>query len=692
MSLCATLVILVPKKDVIYHQIRWLLMPFGLSKALNTFMRLMNHVLRRLLGKCVVVYFDDILIYSTCLDYHLLHMRSVLEILRKKTLFSNVEKCVLCTQEVDEEKVKTIQDWPTHKTVGELRSFHGLASFYRWFVKEFSTIATLLNETSFKLECDASSVGIGVVILQEGHLIAYFSEKLKGTQLDYSTYDQELYALTWQHCLLPKEFVIHSNHEALKHLRGQGNLNKKHTKWVEFLEQFPYVIKHKQGNTNLVPFAICVHMTFNDFFRHDGFLFKGKKLCVPMNSIRQLLVRETHEGVLVGHFGELKTLDILSEHFYWPHEEGFLGISPRFFKMAHFIPCHKSGDASHVANLFFRNMVRLHGLSRNIVSDKDTKFLGHFWTSLWSKLETMLLYSTTCHPQMDGQTEVVNRTLGHLLRYFVKKSLRDWEDWILHVEFAYNRVFNSTTSYSPFVLAYGFNPLFPLDLPHLPIMPNCVNEEGLSRAQFVQRLYDKARLNMERKGEQYAKTTNKGRKEVFFKEGDLRFPHLRKYKLLPRKDDLFKIIKKINDNAYKVEIPQEFGASTSFNVINLTPYAAGTQALNLRSNSLQKRENDAYMKRHSQEDEVEEATPALEGPMTRGRLKNIHKKVCQMLPLLLDKERTHEGCIIYHLSSYLHDNIGLRSLGPKPFSVVYLFIVVRFPNFGSYNGLSSERF
>ncbi|RDX96232.1 Retrovirus-related Pol polyprotein from transposon 17.6, partial [Mucuna pruriens] len=105
----------------------WLLMPFGLSKNINTFI---------LIGKCVVVYFDDILIYSTCLDDHLLHVRSVLEILRKEILFAKV----------DEEKVKVIQDWPTHKTVGELRSFHGLASFYRRFVKEFSTIAALLNE------------------------------------------------------------------------------------------------------------------------------------------------------------------------------------------------------------------------------------------------------------------------------------------------------------------------------------------------------------------------------------------------------------------------------------------------------------------------------------------------------------------------------------------------------------------
>ncbi|RDY06481.1 Retrovirus-related Pol polyprotein from transposon 17.6, partial [Mucuna pruriens] len=211
----------------------WLVMPFGLTNTSSTLMRLMNHVLRSLIGKCVFVYFDDILIYSTCLNDHLLHVRSLLEILRKETLFANLEKCcpgfVVGSHgvKVDREKVKAIQEWSTPTTVGEVKSYHGLASF--------SSLTTLLNDVIkkcrfhapilalpnflkyFELECDASRVGIGAMLLQEGHPIAYFSKKLK-----------ELYAFvralqTWQHYLLPKEFVIHSDHEALKYLRGKGN-------------------------------------------------------------------------------------------------------------------------------------------------------------------------------------------------------------------------------------------------------------------------------------------------------------------------------------------------------------------------------------------------------------------------------------------------------------------------------------
>uniref|UniRef100_A0A8R7QT01 Integrase catalytic domain-containing protein n=1 Tax=Triticum urartu TaxID=4572 RepID=A0A8R7QT01_TRIUA len=98
----------------------------------------------------------------------------------------------------------------------------------------------------------------------------------------------------------------------------------------------------------------------------------------------------------------------------------------------------------------------LHGVPRTIVSDHDTKFLSYFWKTLWAKLGTKLLFSTTCHPQMDGQTEVVNGTLSMMLRAVLKKNLKMWEECLPHVEFAYNRAVHSTTNFSSFEIVYGF--------------------------------------------------------------------------------------------------------------------------------------------------------------------------------------------------------------------------------------------
>jgi hypothetical protein len=401
--------------------------------------------------------------------------------------------------------------------------------------------------------------------MQEKRPKAYFSEKLNGAALNYPTYDKELYALvraleTWQHYLWPKEFVIHTDHESLKNLKGQGKLNKRHAKWVEFIETFPYVIKYKLGKENIMADALsrryvlvstlnakllgfeyvkelyandddfasvygaCEKVAFGKFYRLDGYLFRGNQLCVPHSSMRELLVREAHGGGLMGHFGVRKTLDILHEHFFWPKmkrdvkrvcarcitcrqaksrvlphglytplpvpsapwvdismdfvlglprsrkgRDSIFVVVDRFSKMAHFISCHKTDDATHIADLFFREIVRLHGVPRSIVSDRDVKFLSYFWKVLWEKLGTKLLFSTTCDPQTDGQTEVVNRTLSTLLRTIIQRNLKNWEDCLPFIEFAYNRSVHSTTDFSPFEIVYSFNPLTPLDLLPLPV-------------------------------------------------------------------------------------------------------------------------------------------------------------------------------------------------------------------------------
>ena len=113
----------------------------------------------------------------------------------------------------------------------------------------------------FEVECDASGVGIGAVLLQEKRPIAFFSEKLSGPKLNYFNYDREFYAIVraldhWSHYLRPKPFVLHSDHEALKFINGQQKLNYIHAKWVEFLQSFTFFFRYKEGRNNVVADAL----------------------------------------------------------------------------------------------------------------------------------------------------------------------------------------------------------------------------------------------------------------------------------------------------------------------------------------------------------------------------------------------------------------------------------------------------
>ena len=162
-------------------------MPFGLTNTPSTFMRLMNYVLHAHIGKFIIVYFDDIPIYSRSLKSHVEHSSLVFTTLRKEHLFANFKKCYFYFSsiiflgfvvsakgiEVDEEKVKAIKEWPTPKSIIKVRSFCGLTSFYRCFVKDFSTIATPLTEVvlalsnfskTFKIEYDVFVIGIRAIL------------------------------------------------------------------------------------------------------------------------------------------------------------------------------------------------------------------------------------------------------------------------------------------------------------------------------------------------------------------------------------------------------------------------------------------------------------------------------------------------------------------------------------------------
>jgi hypothetical protein len=250
----------------------WLVMPFGLTNAPSTFMRLMNEVLREFIRKFVIVYLDDILIFSKTKDEHLKHLAIVMRRLQQEKLLINMKKSSFMKTELiylgffisvtelkmDPSKVEVIKNLPSLRNVFEVRSFHGLASFYRKFIRNFSGISAAMMDTvkkrhksfhwtaeaeksfnllkrkiterpvlvlsgfkkTFQVKCDASRYAIGAVLSQDDRPIAYFSEKMDEAKMKYSTYDKEFYAIIqalkkWRHYLIPKEFVLYNDNHAL---------------------------------------------------------------------------------------------------------------------------------------------------------------------------------------------------------------------------------------------------------------------------------------------------------------------------------------------------------------------------------------------------------------------------------------------------------------------------------------------
>jgi hypothetical protein len=191
-----------------------------------------------------------------------------------------------------------------------------------------------------------------------------------------------------------------------------------------------------------------------------------------------------------------------------------------------------------------------------------------------------------------------------------------------HVEFAYNRAVHSATKFSPFEIVYGFNPLTPLDLSPLPLTEH-VNLDGKKKADFVKQIHEKARVNIERRTEQYATQANKGRRQLVFEPGDWvwlhmrkeRFPAKRHSKLLPRGDGPFQVLERINDNDYKLDLPGEYNVSATFNVTDLSPFDVGDD---LRTNPFQEEGNDGDQGTISKD-----LIQVPIGPVTRARAKKF---------------------------------------------------------------------
>nr|ABA93462.1 retrotransposon protein, putative, Ty3-gypsy subclass [Oryza sativa Japonica Group] len=287
-------------------------MSFGLTNAPAFFMNLMNKVFMEFLDKFVVVFIDDILIYSKSKEEHEQHLRLVLEKLKEHQLYAKFSKCDFWLTEVkflghvitaqgvavDPSNVESVTKWTPPKTVSQIRSFLGLAGYYRRFIENFSRIARPMTQLlkkdekfkwtvecdksfeelkkklvsapvlilpdqmkDFQVYCDASRHGLGCVLMQEGRVVAYASRLLRPHEGNYPTHDLELAAVVhalkiWRHYLIGNRCKVYTDHKSLKYIFTQPDLNLRQRRWLELIKDYDMSIHYHPGKANVVADAL----------------------------------------------------------------------------------------------------------------------------------------------------------------------------------------------------------------------------------------------------------------------------------------------------------------------------------------------------------------------------------------------------------------------------------------------------
>ncbi|GJS56722.1 putative reverse transcriptase domain-containing protein [Tanacetum coccineum] len=295
-----------------YDHYEFQVMPFGLTNVPAVFMDLMNRVCKPYLDKFVIVFIDDILIYSKNKQEHKEHLKQILELLKKEELYAKFSKCEFWIPKVqflghvidskgihvDPAKIESIKDWASPKSPTEIRQFLGLAGYYRRFIEGFSKIAKPMTkltqkkvkfvwgdkqEAAFQLlkqklcsapilalpegsedfiaYCDASKKGLGAVLMQREKVIAYASRQLKIHEKNYTTHDLELGAVVfalkiWRHYLYGTKCTVFTDHKSLQHILDQKELNMRQRRWLELLSDYDCDIRYHPGKANVVADAL----------------------------------------------------------------------------------------------------------------------------------------------------------------------------------------------------------------------------------------------------------------------------------------------------------------------------------------------------------------------------------------------------------------------------------------------------
>ncbi|KAI5338654.1 hypothetical protein L3X38_017925 [Prunus dulcis] len=415
-----------------YGHYEFLVIPFGLTNALAAFMDLMNRVFRPYLDHFVIVFIDDILVYSRTLEGHKKHLRLVLKTLRRKQLYAKFNKCQFWLDTVDflghvisaegiyvdPCKVEAVVNWVQPTSVTKVRSFLGLAGYYRLFVEGFQelkkrlTTAPVLafsdNSENFVIYSDASLQGLGLV----------FTLKI------------------WRHYLYGETCQIFTDHKSLK------------------TAYLPLLVELRKdsvdlGTTQQGGLLSSLHVRPNLVERVIAAQLEDPNLCV----IRLEVENGTRTNYAIRKDGALKPSGLMQPlpipEWKWEHitmdfvfklprtskrHDGIWVIVDRLTKSAYFLPLKETYSLSKLAKLFVDEIVRLHGAIAPILSDRDARFTSHFCKCLQEAMGTKLCFSTAFHPQTDGQSERTIQTLEDMLRACVLQLKDNWDTHLdLHI-------------------------------------------------------------------------------------------------------------------------------------------------------------------------------------------------------------------------------------------------------------------
>ncbi|KAE8690692.1 cytochrome P450 78A7-like [Hibiscus syriacus] len=335
-----------------YGSYEWLVMPFGLTNAPATFCTLMNKLFQPYLDQFMVVYLDDIVVYSNSIREHVDHLKIVFKILRENELYVKKEKCTFATEEVhflghvighgkllmDGNKIKAITEWEPPTKVSEMRSFFGLVNYYYRFIQGYSARASPLTDLlkkgkawewseqcqkafedlkaavsqelvlalpdftrSFEVYIDASDFAIGGVLMQEGHPIAFESRKLNDTERRYTVQEKEMTAIihclrVWRHYLLGAHFTIKTDNVATSYFQTQKKLSPKQARWQDFLAEFDYTLEYKPGKTNVVVDALSRKTELATISLAKGTVLERIKEGLEQDPLTRELVKLASDG------------------------------------------------------------------------------------------------------------------------------------------------------------------------------------------------------------------------------------------------------------------------------------------------------------------------------------------------------------------------------------------------------------